>query len=246
MMPLCALADINGKQAAAESNEDVQSNDLYRRLDVSRMSSVEELKKSYRRLAMKYHPDRNPHFSHDLLQNINEAYAILSDVESRTRYNSRNPYAGLSTQSPRSKSESKAWRQWSAPEFEKADAEAHPNQAAQNQQPNSKNESPATDKNTDKNRDNPGDLNFTTTLDWAAWALSTSPDELNLKTALEIFSQKMPLVSERDFLLALSDLASSGPRPPNHALAAAAQQLLIYRARFAQFMKTCKSALSPD
>ena len=52
--------------------------DYYELLEVSREASGEEIKKSYRRLAMKYHPDRNPgdqeaelHF-----KEINEAYEV--------------------------------------------------------------------------------------------------------------------------------------------------------------------------
>lgn len=59
--------------------------DYYELLEVSRDCSGDELKKSYRRLAMKYHPDRNPgnkeaelHF-----KEINEAYEVLKDEQKR-------------------------------------------------------------------------------------------------------------------------------------------------------------------
>lgn len=62
--------------------------DYYEILGVARNASQEELKKAYRKLAMKYHPDRNPgdpsteaHF-----KEINEAYKVLSDEQSRARY----------------------------------------------------------------------------------------------------------------------------------------------------------------
>ena len=62
--------------------------DYYELLEVSREASGEEIKKSYRRLAMKYHPDRNPgdqeaelHF-----KEINEAYEVLKDEQKRAAY----------------------------------------------------------------------------------------------------------------------------------------------------------------
>ena len=62
--------------------------DYYELLEVSRDCSGDELKKSYRRLAMKYHPDRNPgnkeaelHF-----KEINEAYEVLKDEQKRAAY----------------------------------------------------------------------------------------------------------------------------------------------------------------
>ena len=51
-------------------------------------SSAEEIKKTYRKLAMQYHPDRNggnPE-SEERLKEINEAYHILGDEEKRKRY----------------------------------------------------------------------------------------------------------------------------------------------------------------
>lgn len=52
--------------------------DYYELLEVSRDCSGDELKKSYRRLAMKYHPDRNPDNKEAELRfkEINEAYEI--------------------------------------------------------------------------------------------------------------------------------------------------------------------------
>ena len=51
-------------------------NHHYRTLEISPGSSLEEIKKAYRRLAMKYHPDRNPN-SEDKFKQINEAYESL-------------------------------------------------------------------------------------------------------------------------------------------------------------------------
>lgn len=62
--------------------------DLYERLGVSRTASDEEIKRAYRRLAKKYHPDRNPGDKHaeEMFKKINEAYEILSNPEKRANY----------------------------------------------------------------------------------------------------------------------------------------------------------------
>ena len=62
--------------------------DYYETLGVSRQSSADEIKKSYRRLAMKYHPDRNKDNpdAEKKFKYINEAYSILSDPEKKQAY----------------------------------------------------------------------------------------------------------------------------------------------------------------
>src|SRR5437763_17001842 len=62
--------------------------DYYEVLSVSRTATVEEIKRSYRRLAMKYHPDRNPGDAEAELKfkECAEAYEILSDDGKRRRY----------------------------------------------------------------------------------------------------------------------------------------------------------------
>lgn len=62
--------------------------DYYEILGLSRDASDEEIKRSYRRLAMKYHPDRNPNKkeAEERFKEINEAYAVLSDKEKRRQY----------------------------------------------------------------------------------------------------------------------------------------------------------------
>jgi curved DNA-binding protein len=62
--------------------------DYYKILGVDRKASEQEVKKAYRKLAMKYHPDRNPgnKQSEETFKDINEAYQVLSDAEKRSRY----------------------------------------------------------------------------------------------------------------------------------------------------------------
>ncbi|MGH8456733.1 MAG: molecular chaperone DnaJ [Stenotrophobium sp.] len=62
--------------------------DYYEVLSVSKDSGDEELKKAYRRLAMKYHPDRAPgdHTAEEKFKEANEAYEVLTDPQRRAVY----------------------------------------------------------------------------------------------------------------------------------------------------------------
>jgi curved DNA-binding protein len=62
--------------------------DYYNILGMNKNSSDGEIKRAYRKLAMKYHPDRNPNRKEgeERFKEINEAYAVLSDKEKRKQY----------------------------------------------------------------------------------------------------------------------------------------------------------------
>src|SRR6185437_10143173 len=83
--------------------------DYYEILSVSRSATDQEIKSAYRRLAVKYHPDKNPNDAgaEEKFKEAAEAYSVLSDGEQRKRYD-RFGHAGVS---------SSASASWGAPGF---------------------------------------------------------------------------------------------------------------------------------
>ncbi|MFO0203292.1 MAG: DnaJ domain-containing protein, partial [Alphaproteobacteria bacterium] len=70
--------------------------DYYEVLGVEKSASADEIKKAYKKLALKYHPDRNPG-DEEAIENFKqaaEAYDVLSDADKRSRYD-RFGHAGV-------------------------------------------------------------------------------------------------------------------------------------------------------
>jgi molecular chaperone DnaJ len=74
----------------------VSKRDYYEILEVSRTANEQEIKSSYRKLALKYHPDRNPgdKKAEEKFKEAAEAYAVLSDADKRARFD-RFGHAGV-------------------------------------------------------------------------------------------------------------------------------------------------------
>src|SRR5688500_3873402 len=71
--------------------------DYYEILGVTKNASTDEIKKAYRKVAMQYHPDRNPgdKAAEEKFKEAAEAYEVLSDTEKKSQYD-RYGHAGLS------------------------------------------------------------------------------------------------------------------------------------------------------
>ena len=70
--------------------------DYYEILEVTRTATDQEIKSAYRRLALKFHPDRNPgdKAAEEKFKEAAEAYAVLADTDKRHMYD-RFGHAGL-------------------------------------------------------------------------------------------------------------------------------------------------------
>src|SRR5437868_10235252 len=72
--------------------------DYYEILGVGKNAGADEIKKAYRKVAMQYHPDRNPgdKAAEEKFKEAAEAYEILSDTDKKTQYD-RYGHAGVSS-----------------------------------------------------------------------------------------------------------------------------------------------------
>src|SRR5438132_186840 len=62
--------------------------DYYEVLEVTRTATSDEIKRSYRKLAVKFHPDKNPNDPHaeEKFKELGEAYDVLMDADKRSAY----------------------------------------------------------------------------------------------------------------------------------------------------------------
>ena len=72
--------------------------DYYEILGVSKGAAADEIKKAYRKVAMQYHPDRNPgdKAAEEKFKEAAEAYEVLSDTDKKAQYD-RYGHAGVSS-----------------------------------------------------------------------------------------------------------------------------------------------------
>ena len=73
-----------------------EKRDYYEVLGLKKGASEEEIKKAFRKMAMKYHPDRNPgdKAAEEKFKEVNEAYSVLSDADKKAKYD-RFGFAGV-------------------------------------------------------------------------------------------------------------------------------------------------------
>jgi molecular chaperone DnaJ len=74
-----------------------EKRDYYEVLGIVRTASLDDIKKAYRKMALKFHPDKNPGDPHaeEKFKEAAEAYGVLSDEEKRSRYD-RHGHSGIS------------------------------------------------------------------------------------------------------------------------------------------------------
>ena len=78
-----------------------EKRDYYEVLGVDRNASSEEIKKAYKKMAIKYHPDKNPgnKEAEEKFKEAAEAYAVLSDADKKAKYD-RFGHAGVDGAGP--------------------------------------------------------------------------------------------------------------------------------------------------
>src|SRR5947208_11098477 len=66
----------------------IRKRDYYEVLEISRGTSDEEIKRAYRKLAVKFHPDKNPDdpYAEEKFKELGEAYDVLMDADKRAAY----------------------------------------------------------------------------------------------------------------------------------------------------------------
>ncbi len=87
--------------------------DYYKILGVSKTATADEIKKAYRKLAIKYHPDKNPgnKAAEEKFKEMNEANDVLSDLEKRKKYDELG--SNYNSYQQQNGSEGFDWSKWS-------------------------------------------------------------------------------------------------------------------------------------
>jgi hypothetical protein len=100
--------------------------DYYAILRIQRYANSNEIKRAYRKLAIQYHPDKNPDVSAEhVFKEINEAYEVLGDPSKKASYDLRltNPYVETVAQSSPRPHRDPAYRRRRAPVYRKSERE---------------------------------------------------------------------------------------------------------------------------
>jgi hypothetical protein len=89
----------------------MQLKDHYKTLGVKPSANMPDIKKAYRGLAVKYHPDKNPgnNLAEVLFKEISEAYRVLSDVRRRTAYDDERWLSGMGARTSYNEAITPAW-----------------------------------------------------------------------------------------------------------------------------------------
>mmetsp|Transcript_38369 Transcript_38369/g.98778 ORF Transcript_38369/g.98778 Transcript_38369/m.98778 type:complete len:230 (-) Transcript_38369:6-695(-) len=98
MFATCLVVDVSAKKEKAAKKEKEQS--YYEILEVSKTASQADIKKAYRKAALKWHPDKNPDNKEEAekkFQEVAEAYEVLSDEEKRKQYDTFGSAGGASS-----------------------------------------------------------------------------------------------------------------------------------------------------
>ena len=85
--------------------------DYYKILGIDKKASQDEIKKTYRKLAVKYHPDKNPGnlLSEAHFKEVQEAYSVLSDSDKRAAYDDERWLSGMGTKARYTEPITPAW-----------------------------------------------------------------------------------------------------------------------------------------